>query len=166
MTPPSRQDDEDVRAPALSRAVCVAVQVVAVGRVRWRLFYRQLGVFLPAPLLDRLLVERVLGDLADSTRQLARDAALLLLLLLLSNLDLFSVATRRIETVGSRNRTLVSPWLVDATEHAFDLVQTASVESFHAVSLVPVRPVKCNVSSLTDLVSELAGTLCLLARRK
>ena len=44
MTPPSRQDDGDVRAPALSRAVCVVVQVVAVGRARWRLFYRQLGV--------------------------------------------------------------------------------------------------------------------------
>ena len=30
MTPPSRQDDGDARAPALSRAVCVVVQVVAV----------------------------------------------------------------------------------------------------------------------------------------
>ena len=81
---------------------------------------------LPAPLLDRLPVERVL---ADSTRQLVRDAALLLLLLLLSKLDLLSVATRRIETVGSRSRTSVSLWLVDATEHAFDPVKTASVES-------------------------------------
>ena len=44
MTPPSRQDDGDVRAPALSRAVCMVVQVVAVGRVRWWSFYRQLGV--------------------------------------------------------------------------------------------------------------------------
>ena len=35
VTLPSRQDDENVRAPALSRAVCVVVQVVAVGRVRW-----------------------------------------------------------------------------------------------------------------------------------
>ena len=77
---------------------------------------------LPAHLLDRLLVEMVSGDLADSTRQLVRDAALLLLLLLLSKLDLLSVATRRIETVDSRNRTSVSPWLVDATEHAFDFV--------------------------------------------
>ena len=34
-TLPSRQDDGNVRATALSRAVCVAVQVVAVGRVRW-----------------------------------------------------------------------------------------------------------------------------------
>ena len=32
MTPPFRQDDGNVRAPALSRAVCVVVQVVAVGR--------------------------------------------------------------------------------------------------------------------------------------
>ena len=95
MTLPSRQDDEDVRAPALSRAVCVVVQVVAVGRVRWWL-------------------ERVSGDLAVSTR----DAAQLLLLLLLSKLDLVCVATRRIETVGSRNSTSVSPWLVDAIEHA------------------------------------------------
>ena len=34
MTLPSRQDDGNVRAPTLSRAVCVVVQVVAVGRVR------------------------------------------------------------------------------------------------------------------------------------
>ena len=40
-------------------------------------------VCLPAPLLDRLPVERVSGDLADSTRQLVRDTALLLFLLLL-----------------------------------------------------------------------------------
>ena len=38
-------------------------------------------VCLPAPFLDRLTVERVSGDLADSTRQLVRDAALLLSLL-------------------------------------------------------------------------------------
>ena len=38
-------------------------------------------VCLPAPLLDRLPVERVSGDLADSTRQLVRDTALLLSLL-------------------------------------------------------------------------------------
>ena len=44
VTPPSRQDDGDVRAPALSRAVCVVVQVVAVGRVRWLSFYSQLSV--------------------------------------------------------------------------------------------------------------------------
>ena len=41
MTLPYRQDDGNVRAPALSRAVCVVVQVVAVGRVRWWSFYRQ-----------------------------------------------------------------------------------------------------------------------------
>ena len=41
VTPPSRQDDGNVRAPALSRAVCVVVQVVVVGRLRWWLFYRQ-----------------------------------------------------------------------------------------------------------------------------
>ena len=84
-------------------------------------------VCLPEPLLDRLPVERVSGDLADFTRPLVRDAALLLVLLLLSKLDLLSVATRRIETAGSRNRTAVSPhspdsnpsWLVDATEHAW-----------------------------------------------
>ena len=45
----------------------------------------------PAPLLDRLLCGKVSGDLADSTRQLVRDAALMLLL---SQLDLLSVATR------------------------------------------------------------------------
>ena len=44
MTPPSRQDDGDVRAPALSRAVCVVVQKVAVGGVQLWSFYRQLGV--------------------------------------------------------------------------------------------------------------------------
>ena len=38
---------------------------------------------LPAPLLDRLLVERMSGDLADSTHQLVHTTALLLLLLLL-----------------------------------------------------------------------------------
>ena len=36
---------------------------------------------LPAPLLDRLLVERMSGDLADSTHQLVHTTALLLLLL-------------------------------------------------------------------------------------
>ena len=41
VTPPSRQDDGNVRAPALSRAVCAVVQVVAVGRVRWWSFNRQ-----------------------------------------------------------------------------------------------------------------------------
>ena len=30
VTPPSKQDDGNVRAPSLARAVCVAVQVVAV----------------------------------------------------------------------------------------------------------------------------------------
>ena len=44
VTPPSRQDDGNVRAPALSRAVCVVVQVVAVGRVRRWSFYRQRSV--------------------------------------------------------------------------------------------------------------------------
>ena len=34
VTPPSRQDGGNVRAPALARAVCVVVQVVAVARVR------------------------------------------------------------------------------------------------------------------------------------
>ena len=34
VTLPSRQDDRNVRAPALSRAVFVVVQVAAVGRVR------------------------------------------------------------------------------------------------------------------------------------
>ena len=80
VTLPSRQDDGDVRAPALSRAVCVVVQVVAAGRVRLWSFYRQLGVSArtpPRPTPAR----KVSGDLADSTRQLARDAALLLLLL-------------------------------------------------------------------------------------
>ena len=38
-------------------------------------------VSLPALLRDRLPAERVSGDLADSTRQLVRDAALLLSLL-------------------------------------------------------------------------------------
>ena len=80
MTPPSRQDDGDVRAPALSRAVCVVVQVVAVGRVRWSSFYRQCSVSARTPTRPTP-VGRVSGDVADSTRQLARDAALLLLLL-------------------------------------------------------------------------------------
>ena len=35
---------------------------------------------LPAPLLERLLVEGMSGDLADSTHQLAHTTALLLLL--------------------------------------------------------------------------------------
>ena len=38
-------------------------------------------VCLPAPLFDRLPAERETGDLADSTRQLVRDTALLLSLL-------------------------------------------------------------------------------------
>ena len=61
-------------------------------------------VCLPAPLLERLRVERVSGDLADPTRRLVRDTALLLLLSKLTwhlRLDLLSVATRRI---GLRNR--------------------------------------------------------------
>ena len=51
-------------------------------------------VCLPAPLLDRLPVERVSGDLADPTRRLVRDTALLLLLSKLTwhlRLDLLSV---------------------------------------------------------------------------
>ena len=39
MTPPSSQDGGNVRAPAFARAVCVAVQVVVVARVRRRSFY-------------------------------------------------------------------------------------------------------------------------------
>ena len=79
MTLPSRQDDGNVRAPALSRAVCVVVQVVAVGRLRWWLFYRHSCVSARTPPRPTP-VERVSGDLADSTRQLVRDTALLLLL--------------------------------------------------------------------------------------
>ena len=85
MTPPSRQDDGDVRVPALSRAVRLVVQVVAVGRTRWWLFYRQLGVSARTPPRPTP-VRRVSGDLADSTRQLVREAVLLLLL---SKLDLW-----------------------------------------------------------------------------
>ena len=84
MTHPSRQDDEDVRSHALSRAVCVVVQLVAVGRVWWKSFCRQLGVSARTPPRPTP-VRRVSGDLADSTHQLVRDAVLLLLL---------SVATR------------------------------------------------------------------------
>ena len=79
-------------------------------------------VCLPTPLLDRLPVERVSGDLADFTRQLERDAALLLSLL--SRLDLLSVATR----VDGQWNLLV----------------------FQAGSLVTVRSVKYGVSSLMD----------------
>ena len=79
VTRPSRQDDGDVRAPALSRAVCVVVQVVAVGRARWWSFHRQLDVSARTPPRPTP-VRRVSGDLADSTRQLVRDTALLLLL--------------------------------------------------------------------------------------
>ena len=94
VTLPSRQDGGNVRAPALSRAVCVVVQVVAVGRVRWWSFYRQSSVSARTSPRPTPSGEGV-GDLADFTRQLVRDAALLLLLLLLSKLDLRSVATRR-----------------------------------------------------------------------
>ena len=158
MTLPSKQDDGNVKAPALSRAVCVVVQVVAVGGVRWWSFYHQSSVSARTPPCGG-------GVLTDFTRQLVCDTALLLLLLLLSKQDLLSVATRRVETVGSRNRTAVSPHSVDPkpllagvamSAQGFGVVWTASVESpsFHAVSLVPVRPVKYDVSSLTDLVSE------------
>ena len=41
--PPSRQDDGDIRAPALACIVGVVVHVVACGRVWWRFFYRTLG---------------------------------------------------------------------------------------------------------------------------
>ena len=80
MTPPSRQDDGNVRAPTLSRAVCLVVHVVAVAKnnsVYGGGLFTVKVVCLPAPLLDRLLVERVWSDLADSTRQLVRDTALL-----------------------------------------------------------------------------------------
>ena len=49
VTPPSRQDDGNVRAPALACLVCMPVQVVAVTRVWWWSFYHQLGVFCPHP---------------------------------------------------------------------------------------------------------------------
>ena len=83
MTLPSRQDDGNVRAPALSRAVWVVVQVLALGLVCGGGRFTVTVVRLPAPLLDLLPVERVSGDLADSTHQHERDTALLLLLLLL-----------------------------------------------------------------------------------
>ena len=49
-------------------------------------------------------VERVSGGLADPTRQLVRDAALLLLLLLLSKLDLLSVT--RVDGLSESPRVL------------------------------------------------------------
>ena len=75
MMSPSSQDDGNIRAPSLACVVCLAVQVVAVARVSVRLSYCQLGVS-ARTLLDRLFVERVSGDQADSTRQLVRDAVL------------------------------------------------------------------------------------------
>ena len=94
-------------------------------------------VCLPAPHLDRLSVERVSGDFADSTRQLARGTALLSLLSKLTwhlRLDLLSVATRRIGTVGSRNRatgvltlgiqTPLGAVMVDATEQFLEGIHT------------------------------------------
>ena len=87
--------------------------------------------WLLALLLDGLLAERVSGDLADSTRRLVRDTALLFLLSKLTwhlRLDVLSVVTRRIGIAGSRNRaasvlTLViqnplGAVMVDATELA------------------------------------------------
>ena len=73
-----------------------------------------------------------------------------------------SVPCRRVETVGSRNRAAVSPHIcgfkpcVAMSAQGFGVVLTASVESpsFHAVFFVTVRPMKCDVSSLTDLVGE------------
>ena len=47
---------------------------------------------LPAPLLERLLVEGMSGNLADSTRQLVHTTALLLLLELHSSGLWFSVS--------------------------------------------------------------------------
>ena len=81
VTLPSRQDDENVRAPALSRAVAwlcnwLLSDVCSGGRFT-------VTVVSARTLLDRLPVERVSGDLADSTLQLVRDTALLLFLLLL-----------------------------------------------------------------------------------
>ena len=81
-------------------------------------------------------VEKVSGDLADSTRQLVRDAALLLLLLI-TVVALASGSALRGNSWRSR---------VDGL--------SGISSSFHAGSLVTVRSVKYGVSSLTDFVSE------------
>ena len=80
--PPSRQDDGDIRAPALACIVGVVVHVVACGRVWWRFFYRTLGSSARTP-PRATLAERMSGDLADSAsthRPVRNDTALLLLL--------------------------------------------------------------------------------------
>ena len=77
MTPPSRQDDRERQSASscllglrgcASGCFCSCTVVV---------FSLSTWCVLPAPLLDRLPVEWVSGDLADSTHQLPRDTALL-----------------------------------------------------------------------------------------
>ena len=78
----SRQDDGDLRAPAVVCIVCVVVHVVAGGRVRWWLFFGTLCLSVRTP-PRTTPVERMSDDLAvcASTHQLVRnDTALLLLL--------------------------------------------------------------------------------------
>ena len=75
MTPPSRQDDRERQSASsclLGLRGCASgcsCTVVVLSLSTW--------CVLPAPLLDRLPVEWVSGDLADSTHQLPRDTALL-----------------------------------------------------------------------------------------
>ena len=66
MMPPSRQDDGGIRAPARACVVCVVVHVVALARVRWWLFYRQLCLSTHTP-PRRTPVLMMSGELADST---------------------------------------------------------------------------------------------------
>ena len=122
MMPPSRQDDGNGRAPALSRAVCVVVQVVAVGRARW---WSVKVVCLPAHLLDRLLWR---GHRATSqTPPVSWYAALLTVVALASGSALR----------GNSRRSRVDGF-------------SGISSSFHAGSLVTMRLVKYDVSSLMD----------------
>ena len=76
---PSRQDNGNIRAPARACIVSVVVSIFVVVVYGGGNFGCK-GACLPAPLLDRLLVERMSGDLVESIHRLVHITALLLLL--------------------------------------------------------------------------------------
>ena len=125
VSPTSRQDDENVSAPALSRAVCVVVQVVAVGRVRWWSFYHQLG---PHPSSTDSC-----GEGVGRPRRLHLSARARCCTAVVAAVALEAGSALRGDSWRSR---------IDG------------LSPFHAESLVTVRSVKYVVSSLTDFVSE------------
>ena len=135
MTLPSTQDDGNVRAPALACLVCVAVQVVAVARVRWWSFSCRLGVFCPHPSSTDFLWRGCRAtsqtppvslyamlhwcSLKRLTWQLRLD------LLFVGNfvvLGLLAYATRQLGLLTLGMQTPLVAVMVGATEHGFDPV--------------------------------------------